>query len=173
MRNWHLIYTKPKNEDFVEQKLQLAGFEVLNTKLKQRRYLRRRLQDAVSPLFPCYLFARFDKLNDYRLIKYTRGIKKIVGGEGLPTVVPDEIINSILEREEQGVITVMPPSFEPGEEVLIKDGPFQDFEAVFQKEIKGVERVCILLKAINARLIVDGYTLTKNQPMVRGSVSYQ
>jgi len=115
----------------------------------------------------------FDTLNDYRLIKYTRGIKKIVGPEGLPTVVPDEIINSIWEREEQGFITAMPPSFEPGEEVLIKDGPFQDFEAVFQREIKGIERVSILLKAINARLIVDGYTLTKNQSTVSDPVSYQ
>ena len=173
MQNWHLIYTKPKNEDFVEHRLQSAGFEVLNAKLKQRRYLRRRLQDAVSPLFPCYLFARFDTLNDYRLIKYTRGIKNIVGAEWLPTVVPDEIINSIWEREEQGVITVMPPSFERGEEVLIKDGPFQDFEAVFQREIKGIERVCILLKAINARLIVDGYTLVKNQTTLRESNPYQ
>ena len=127
MRNWHLIYTKPKNEDIVEHKLQLAGFEALNAKLKQRRYLRRRLQDSVSPLFPCYLFARFDTPSDYRLIKYTRGIKKIIGAEGLPTVVPDEIISSMWEREEQGVITIMPPSFESGEEVLIKDGPFQDF----------------------------------------------
>lgn len=173
MRNWHLIYTKPKNEDFVEHRLQSAGFEVLNAKLKQRRYLRRKLQDAVSPLFPCYLFARFDRLNDYRLIKYTRGIKKIVGSDWMPTVIPDEIISSIWEREERGVITVMPPSFEPGEEVLIKDGPFRDFEAVFQREIKGIERVCILLKAINARLVVDGYTLAKNQSAIRGATSYQ
>ena len=172
MRNWHLIYTKPKSEDLVEHKLRTAGFEVLNAKLKQRRYLRRKLQDAVSPLFPCYIFARFDTLNDYRLIKYTRGIKKIVGGEWMPSVVPDEIISSIWEREEQGVITVMPPSFEEGEEVLIKDGPFKDFEAVFQKEIKGIERVSILLKAINARLIVDGYTLVKNQTTVRRPASY-
>ena len=173
MRNWHLIYTKPKNEDFVENRLQSAGFEVLNAKLKQRRYLRRKLQDVISPLFPCYLFAKFDSLNDYRMIKSTRGIKKIVGGEWVPTIIPDEIISSVWQREEQGVITVMPPSFEPGEEVLVKDGPFRDFEAVFQREIKGIDRVCILLKAINARLVVDGYTLVKNQTAIRGTTSYQ
>ena len=159
---WHLVYTKPKNEDLVASKLQSAGFEILNSKLRERRYVRRKLQNVVSSLFPCYIFAKFCNSYDYRLVNYTRGVRSIVGNGRSPAVVPDEIISAIRAREEQGVVTVRPQKFQPGEEVLIKGGPFQDVEAIFQMELKGMERVSILIKSINARMVLDGSVLTRN-----------
>ena len=61
-----------------------------------------------------------------------------------------------------GIITIK-PKFKPGEEVLIKGGPFQGLNAVFEKELKGIERVSILLKTINARLVVDSALLAKSE----------
>jgi transcription elongation factor/antiterminator RfaH len=156
MLNWYLIYTKPKNEDIVSHKFIQAGFKVLNSKIKERKYYRRRLQDIISPLFPCYIFVKFDYPKDYRLIKYTRGVKRIVGTDKTPSVVPDEIIILIRNKLEKGFVTITQPSFKSGEEVVIKGGPFQGFVAVFEKELNGRERVRILLKAINARMVVDG-----------------
>ncbi|GMT42555.1 MAG: transcription antitermination protein RfaH [bacterium] len=163
MLNWYLVYTKPKNEDYVTDRFKSRGFELLNPKIKERRYVRRRLQNAVSPLFPCYVFARFDVQENFRLVKYTRGVRKVVGTLAAPAVVPDEIIDSIRMSIEkgQGVIKVTPPRFEPGDEVLIANGPLQGFEAVFIKELKGMERVSVLLRAINARAVVDNYMLAK------------
>jgi transcription elongation factor/antiterminator RfaH len=161
MLNWYLIYTKPKNEDIVSHKFIQVGFKVLNSKIKERKYYRRRLQDVTSPLFPCYIFVKFDYPKDYRLIKYTRGVKRIVGTDSTPTIVPQHIINSINRRMEQGIITIGPPDFKSGEEVVIKGGPFQGFDAVFERKLKGSERVSILLKAINARVVVDGALLLR------------
>lgn len=164
MASWYLIYTKPKNEDIVTDKFLARGFDLFNPKIKERRYVRRRLQNAVSPLFPCYIFAKFNIKENLRLVKYTRGVRKIVGTDGVPSAVPEDIICSIREKVEQndGFITVTSPEFEEGEELYIKNGPLQGMEAVFVKKLKGVERVSILLKAINARAIVDRYMLAKN-----------
>ena len=155
MDNWYLVYTKPKNEDMVSHKFIDAGFQVLNPKLKERKVYRRKLQDIVSPLFPCYVFVKFDSSRDYHLVKYSRGVKNIVGPPGKPSRVPDEIIASISGSMQEGVVTIKPQEFKHGEEIIIKAGPFEGFNAIFDKEMKGNDRVTILLGAINARTIVD------------------
>lgn len=162
MLNWNIIYTKPKNEDVVSCKLSNAGLKVLNPKLKERKYYRRKIQDIVSPLFPCYIFVEFDYPNDYHLIKYTRGVRRIIDSGNMPAVVPEEIITVIQDRMREGVITLRQPQFHAGEEVTIIAGPFHGFSAIFEREMKGPERVSILLNTINARMIVDSTILARN-----------
>lgn len=161
MLTWYLVYTKPKNEDIVSQKLTEAGFEVLNPKLQERKVYRRKLQDIISPLFPCYIFVRFDRTMDYRLIRYTRGVKSIVGTPGEPGIVHEEIIRSIKIRLENGVVALKAPEFTPGEDVVIKAGPLEGFNAVFEKTLKDNDRVSILMGAINARTVIDRALLSK------------
>jgi len=162
MLNWFLIYTKPRCEDSVSNKFVDSGFEVLNPKIEERRYIRRKLQDVVSPLFPCYIFVRFDNPKDGRLVKYTRGVRSIVGPENIPSIVPEEIIGQIKKRMEDGVIHIRPGSFVEGEDVSIQAGPFEGLEAVFEKQLKGSERVSILLKTVNARVVVDASILKRS-----------
>ncbi|MDO8427435.1 MAG: transcription termination/antitermination NusG family protein [Deltaproteobacteria bacterium] len=158
MENWFLAYTKPKSEDNVALRLTNAGFETMNPKIKEHRYYRRKITDIVSPLFPSYLFVKFDKIKDYHIIKYTKGIKWVLRNDSGPAEVHGSVIDSILSRMEGGVIPIK-PSFAQGETVIIKGGPFEGLNAVFEKEMKGMERVSILLKTINVRLIVDGSML--------------
>lgn len=160
MENWFLAYTKPKCEDNVAYRLSGAGFETMNPKIKEHRYYRRKVMDIVSPLFPCYLFVKFDKMKDYHLIQYTRGIKRVLMNDNGPAEIPESVIATILGRMEDGVIRIK-PGFIQGDKVVIKGGPFEGFSAVFEKEMKGIERVSILLNAINVRLIVDGSMLSR------------
>jgi transcriptional antiterminator RfaH len=158
---WHAIYTKPGKEDPVTFRLQGIGIEVLNPKLKSKKYRRNKLIEAIEPLFPCYLFANFDKEKYSHLITYTRGVRYIVGKRN-PVVVNDEIINTIKEGMEDGnIVIIKPHRFEKGEKVLIKEGPFKDFYGIFEKEIRGPERVMILLEAIHYRLELDSWVLNK------------
>ncbi|CAG1066046.1 Transcription antitermination protein RfaH [uncultured bacterium] len=154
MENWYLIYTKPKCEDMVEGKLIGAGFTVLNAKVRERKFLRGKVMDAVSPLFPSYVFAKFEKFRDYHLIRYTRGVKWVLSSEEGPSEIPDRVVDSIVERIEDGFVKIR-SSFTQGQNVIIKGGPFEGFTAVFEKEMSGMERVCLLLKAINVRLVID------------------
>lgn len=162
MLNWYLIYLKPRNEDNISRRLADCGFEVFNPKVKERKFLRRKLSDVISALFPGYIFVRLDYPSDYRLISYTRGVKKIVGTENSPTPVPQAIIDSIRARLVEGVAVVKAHKFAPGEAVEIHGGPFKGLDAIFEKEMKGMERVCVLLKEINARVVVDGAALIRH-----------
>ena len=156
---WYAVYTKPKKEDSVAFLLQNIGLEVLNPKIKFRKFKRNRLTDVIEPLFPCYLFANFDKDKYSHLITYTRGVRYVVGKKN-PLAVQDEVVNVIKDGiEDNNIIVIKPSTFKNGDKVLIKDGPFKDFYGIFEKEIKGHERVMILLETIQCRLELDSYFL--------------
>ena len=87
--NWYALYTKPRHEDLVADRLHTLGIETLNLKLK--RYSSTAIHEHAEPFFPCYLFAKFDESKYAHLITYSRGVKYIVGRDQ-PIVVCDEII---------------------------------------------------------------------------------
>ena len=156
---WYAVYTKPKKEDSVAFSLQNIGLEVLNPKIKFRKFKRNKLTDVIEPLFPCYLFANFDKDKYAHLITYTRGVRYVVGKKN-PLVVQDGVVNAIKDGiEDNNIIVIKPSTFKNGDKVLIKDGPFKDFYGIFEKEIKGHERVMILLETIQCRVELDSYFL--------------
>lgn len=153
---WYAIYTKPKKEDSVAFQLQNIGIEVLNPKLRLKKYKSNRFIEVIETLFPCYLFAHFDKEKYAHLITYTRGVRYIVGKTN-PVLVRDEVINTIKEGMEEGNVIVMKPQqFRQGDKVSIKEGPFKEFRGIFEREIRGPERVMILLSTLNCRIELDG-----------------
>ncbi|HBG46041.1 MAG TPA: hypothetical protein DDW94_03535 [Deltaproteobacteria bacterium] len=159
MLSWYLVYTKPKYEDNVDTLLTNAGFEVLNPKIVERRYQRNKAAEVISPLFPCYIFARFDKMREYHLVKYTRGVKWVLRNENGPAEINDDVVKSIRGRIEDGVITIR-KVFSPGQELVVNGGPFEGLPAIFEREMTGMERVSILLKSINVRVVIDRCMIT-------------
>lgn len=156
---WHAIYTKHGKEDAVTSRLRHIGIEVLNPKLRSRKFKRSKLAEVIEPLFPCYLFANFDRNKYSHLIKYTRGVRYVVGKNN-PVIVQDEVIEVIRDGMEDGdIVVVEPQRFEKGDAVFIKDGPFRDLCGIFEREIKGAERVLILLNTIYCRVELDSCCL--------------
>jgi transcriptional antiterminator RfaH len=159
--NWYAIYTKPKQEDEVAVRLQAQEIEALNPKSRFKKYRGGRLTEVIDPFFPCYVFAKFDRNNNFRLVKYTKGVRYVVGKNN-PIAVPDAIITTIKENmQEDNVVFVRPDTFEKGVRVKIKDGAFKDFGGIFERTTKGFERVIILLDAICYRLEISACSLVK------------
>ncbi len=159
--NWYAIYTKPKQEDHVASRLQKYGIEVLNPKSRFKKYRGGRLSEVVEPFFPCYVFAKFECNTCSRLVKYTKGVKYVVGKNN-PIAVPDAITTTIKENmQEDNVVFVKPGTFEKGARVKIKDGAFKDFCGIFERTTKGFERVLILLDAMCYRLEISACSLVR------------
>ena len=145
--NWYLVRTKPHKERWVSD--QLAGYasEVFLPLLRTRR----RHKLAVSPLFPCYLFARFDLRRNYFTVKYTPGVHGLVSAGSEPLAVPVSIIEELRQRGSDGVVELPQKAFGPGERVKVVAGPFRGFDAIFQRYLSSSERVAILLEAIQSQ----------------------
>ncbi len=157
--NWYAIYTKPSHEDLVARHLQLAEFSVLNPSVRKRRFYRGRLTTVKEKLFPCYIFARFDPERDYRMIKYTRGVRYVIGSSsGIPYAVDTSIIESIISRMKDGLIDLSVNELKPGDPVVIADGPMNGFEGVFLCQ-RPKDRVLILLREVSCRMEIEKQAL--------------
>jgi len=143
-----VVNTKPKNEDRAATNLSGGGMEVLAPKLKFRRYKNGRFVHAIEQMFPGYIFVKFDPIDDFRLVKYARGVKTIVHFADRIIPVQEAAIDFIRSKLENGIATVEKKKFEKGGKVLIKEGPFKGLSGIFEKELEGKERVMILLDSV-------------------------
>jgi transcriptional antiterminator RfaH len=154
MKHWYAVYTKPKAEDATAHLLSHAGIEVLNPKMRVKKYLRKKYAEAIEQLFPCYVFANFDTEMHSHMIKYTRGVRYVVGKEH-PLIVHPEIISAIKTRMKDGVVQPESVRYSHGDKVMIKEGPFKDFYGIFQRRLPGRDRAMILLEAIYATVEIE------------------
>jgi transcriptional antiterminator RfaH len=157
MKRWYVVNTKPRNEERAANNLINGGIEVLAPRLKLRKYKDGKFIQVVEPMFPSYIFVRFHPVDEFRMVKYARGVKTIVhfGGQIVP--LQDEMIEFIKTRLDNGVAAIQKPSMSKGDKILIKNGPFKGFSGIFESELDGKERVAILLDGVNycAKMEID------------------
>jgi transcriptional antiterminator RfaH len=160
---WYAVHTKPRQEDLAELNLQSLGLPTFNPKLKEKKVVRGVRQDVIKPLFPSYIFCKFRCQEFLRAVKYSRGVRGVVGAGDEPTPVDDEIIHIVEERMSGGYVVIEPPKFQPGDTVVVEDGPLQGFVGIFVRETKDSERVVILLNTIKyqARVVMEREKLKK------------
>ncbi|GBE00492.1 transcription antitermination protein RfaH [bacterium BMS3Abin07] len=158
--NWYAIYTKPGAEDSTGRLLNKCAIEILNPGIVIKKYVRGKYSDIFEPLFPCYIFALFDAEIHGHMIKYTRGVRYIVGKEN-PLTVPPGIVDAIKKRMEGGIVRPEPEDLSHGDRVLINEGPFRDFYGIFKGKISGSERAMILLEALHCRMDIDARSIIK------------
>jgi transcription antitermination factor NusG len=151
MDNWYCIYTKANYEDPLCRRFaEFSDIEVLNPKLRRKKYVRGKLKEVVEEFFPCYIFARFELPRYFHMIKYTRGVRRIVGDSvGKPGTVDHALIDLMKTNSRDGYVYVEPSRFQEGDEVIIKGGPFDGFAGLFIKEVTPRDRVLILLNTLS------------------------
>ncbi|MDY0038793.1 MAG: transcription termination/antitermination NusG family protein [Desulforhabdus sp.] len=157
MRYWYCIYTKPNKEGPVAWKLnQLLGLEVLNPKIRRKKYIRNRVLEVEEELFPSYIFSKLHPCKHTHLVKYTRGVKSFVGDSlGNPYIVDDCIVEFLESRMKQGFFSLESPALRKGERVEIDQGPLAGLQGIVWDELKPKERVLILLDTLSSQLKVE------------------
>jgi transcription elongation factor/antiterminator RfaH len=148
--HWYCIYTKPNMEERVSKRLlDQPEIEVFHPRLRRRKCVRGRLQEVVEELFPCYIFSRFSPLKYYHMIKYTRGVRRVIADEsGNPHIVDGEIIDQIRTRIRDGFVQLETYDFNCGDTVTVQQGPFAGLTGIFMRDLHPRDRVLILLNTI-------------------------
>jgi transcriptional antiterminator RfaH len=164
-KRWYVLHTKPKNEERAASNLAAWQVEAFSPKMKERRYesFTGKTTYQSKPLFPQYLFARFDLEQMLHKIRFTRGVNNIVTVGGVPASISEEAIEEILGRVDHDGYVKIGDELKPGDPVKIKQGPLKDFTGIFEKKTKASERVSILLDTISfqGRVTVDSELVAK------------
>src|SRR6266705_2870860 len=89
--HWYAVHTKPRQETLAQSRLRREGIETFFPKLRRKKTIRRVRRWATGPLFPNYIFARFELARAGRLVKYSTGVTNIVSFGGKPAAVDESI----------------------------------------------------------------------------------
>jgi transcriptional antiterminator RfaH len=163
--SWYAIHTNPRQELRAESNLKAWGIETYLPKIKERSLDRHvnRPTWLIKPLFLRYFFARFRFNAIGHKVRYTRGVRDVVGFGETPAPVDDEIINLIQSQHDELGYVKLEDNISPGDAVVIQNGIFKGIHGIFERNVSNSDRVMILLKAIHfqAHMIVDREALRR------------
>ena len=153
---WYVLQTKPRQEDRADSNLTAWNIETLTPKLRERRsnpYTGIPMY-VIKPLFPRYIFAKFNLSDSFHKVRFTRGVNDIVTfGDG-PVPVDDEMIALIRCRMDKDGFVRIGETLNPGDRVVVKDSPLGNFAGVFERDIHESDRVMILLQTVSYQVHV-------------------
>ena len=145
---WYVVQTKPRNEKRALFHLTRAGIETLNPLMENYRSRSGRPKTMLEPLFPGYLFARFDVPSHYPIVRWARGVKKVLGRDDGPTPVGEEIIDEIRKRIDSRGVARRPYELNPEDSVRIRTGPLKDLIGIFERWLPKEGRIRVLLSLL-------------------------
>lgn len=126
---WYAVRVRARQEDLVAGALTQKGYEVLLPKYTCRKRWSDRVKQVELPLFPGYLFSRFDIHNRLPML-VTPGVMSIVGaGHTFLPVDPHEI--AAIERIVGADVKAEPWEYlHIGQRVRIEAGPLRGVEGI-------------------------------------------
>lgn len=155
MNQWFAVYAQPQKEGLASEHLARQGFEVFYPRYLKRRSHARRVDMVPAPLFPRYLFVRFDPLNtQWQVIRSTRGVIGLVSNGNELVRVPDLVIDEIRAREDTDGYVVLANQLKMarGAKIRIEEGPLSSCDAIFEAQKDG-DRVIALLSLFGRKVV--------------------
>jgi transcriptional antiterminator RfaH len=110
----------------------------------------------IAPYFRGYLFVHTDLRAagpaTFHRMYYSAGLVQ-VGGE--PGAVQELVVRSIAARVREiwGGSALLPDRYQHGDRVVVRQGAFEGYQAMFDARLPGTERVRVLLKMLNDRYV--------------------
>jgi transcriptional antiterminator NusG len=82
----------------------------------------------------------------WHTVRNTAKVTGFVGGGSMPSPIPDEEAERILQQMEEGISKPKPKYlFEQGDEVRVIDGPFNNFQGVVEEVKPDKEKLRVLI----------------------------
>lgn len=127
MKRWFVAATRPHQEAKAAEHLERQSFEVWVPRMWRTRRHARRFDTVLSPLFPGYVFVKFDpKVEPWRCINGTFGVRYLISGDRGPSALPDTFVDQLKSRSEDGGLVEPKTELQPGAQTRIVSGPFVD-----------------------------------------------
>ena len=138
-RQWYVVRTKVRKEDFAVQQLEQRGVNVFLPRILEYG------RDQIGPLFPGYLFVHIALVEQYYRVVWTPGVRSFIAFGAVPTPVHDSVIRLIEASAGEGGVIRPLAAFKPGDRVQIRSGPLAGLVAVIEQPCSQRGRVKILL----------------------------
>jgi len=150
---WYAVYTRPRAEKLVFQRLEEESIETFLPLQKTFRVWSDRKKLVEKPLLPSYIFVRTNKKNFPRVWNIT-GVVKFVSFEGNPVSIPQKQIDNLrLLINSNADIEVSSDRFETGDNVEVINGSLIGLTGELIK-IGSKNRVIVRIDRLDQNLIL-------------------
>jgi transcription antitermination factor NusG len=157
---WYAVQVRTRYETTVADHLHRMEYELFLPLQQCRKRWSDRVKETQIPLFPGYLFCRFDTQKRLPILK-TQGVIQIVGCGRQPIPVDETEIKSIQILVSSGLRSEPYPFLKPGARVRIESGAFRGLEGDLV-ELKGQRRLVLSVSLLQRSVAVelDAYAVT-------------
>jgi transcriptional antiterminator NusG len=138
---WYALQLRTRWEGSTATLLAGKGYQTFLPTFKTLKRVRDKSFEVVAPLFPGYVFCRFDALNRLPIL-VTPGVIQVVGRGRIPVPVEDSEIEAIQMVVSSGVQAEPCPYLEVGQQVRIQDGALSGLEGILTS-FKGSRRIVV------------------------------
>ncbi|MBY5978941.1 transcription/translation regulatory transformer protein RfaH [Ferrimonas balearica] len=147
MLGWYLLYCKGKKEATARAYLEQRNLSCFLPEAEVECIKRGKRTLVNAPLFPNYLFVRFDPFQTpITTVLSAPGVASVVRTDGKIAPIETAIVVAIRERLKRAAVSLMDAPT-AGDTVEILDGPFANLQGIF-REPDGDKRSLLLLEIL-------------------------
>ena len=180
--DWFVLRVASNKESSVREtllrKVQIETMEDLVGRImvpteKTKTLKGRQQRITETKLYPGYVFVEMRLAPDGRipqdvffLIKETTGVGDFVGTAGRPTpMMPQEVEKMLFDSRRPEEAPQLKMEFEPGDNVTIKEGPFENYEGTVDTVLpeKGLVRVLVTIFGRQAPVELEYWQIAKTE----------
>ena len=143
--SWYALQIQTKLGNVASATLRGKGYEEFLPLYRSRRRWSDRVKELELPLFPGYLFCRFDVTGRLMPILTTPGVISIVGAGRTPLPVDDQEIEAVRAILRSGLVAQPWPFLRSGSKVFIEGGPLAGVEGI----VTNTDKVYRLVVSVN------------------------
>jgi transcription antitermination factor NusG len=150
---WFALQVRTRQEVSIAQQLKGQGYERFLPLYKLRKRWSDRIKEVETPLFPGYLFCRFNPQDRLPILR-TPGVIQIVGFNNGPAAVDEAEIQSIQTLVSAGVPHQPWPFLAAGDRVRIESGPLLGLEGILI-DVKRSHRLVLSVTLLQRSVAVE------------------
>lgn len=150
---WFALEVKCRQEKAIAENLRSKGYEAFAPSSHTRRKWHNRVQEVETPLFPGYVFGKFDAR--FRLpILMTPGVRSVVGYGRVPSPLDPAEIDAVRNVLLAQLSVERCPYFAEGDRVRIVGGPLAGVTGILLKH-RSSYRVVLSVSLIQQSIRVE------------------
>lgn len=150
---WYALHIKPRFEKLVTTQLDQKGYPTLLPTYTSQRKWSDRVKTLSLPLFPGYIFCRFN-INARLPIVATPGVMRVLGIGRIPTPVNESEITAIQHIMDSCAQAEPHPYLTAGEMVEIESGPLQGLTGIIVR-VKNSDRLVVSVSLLMRSVAVE------------------
>ena len=161
---WYALQLRTRWESSTTTLLSGKGYETFLPTYKKLKRGRGGSNEVQAPLFPGYMFCRFNVF-DRLPVLITPGVISVVGTGRVPIPVEDSELEAIQKMVSTGCQVEPWPYLEVGQKVRIEDGALSGIEGVLTS-FKGTRRMVVSISLLrrSVALEIDRSAVSTIQP---------